>query len=411
MDRIAWGRQIPDKSIGRLPDGTWALLSSPTRGTANAGAHALAPFASLSVNEWQAAAPDETGEFIEFFNADARPAALGGLWLGDSPSEAGRRRQRLQALTFIAPGSHFVMRPAGQQSGTWPDGRPSHPAAYQFRLPADGSMLRLGQDDEVVSAIDAVNFGTTPLPPASGGRVTDGNATLGTLTASPGWPNGSGPLPHFTVQPDDIVVPLGQPFTLAAVPQLADTVRWQRDGVDLAAPAPPGPDGAPFVRTAAGFSDDGLYTCLATNSQGTTTSRPVRVTVLFNYALWSAAWGVGGTGADPDGDGLANGLEFMAGSSPLTAAGPAERAALATDGGFLQEPGGNFLTMDITVSPRAAFHAIGGELSADLSLWQPQAASEWQTLETRPDGSERRRARFAVPPGAERRFLRLRLDP
>ena len=64
-DRITWGRQLQDKSIGRLPDGSWALLAMPTRGAANSAAHALGPASAVKINEWQAEAPSgaNRGEF------------------------------------------------------------------------------------------------------------------------------------------------------------------------------------------------------------------------------------------------------------------------------------------------------------------------------------------------------------
>ena len=43
-----------------------------------------------------------------------------------------------------------------------------------------------------------------------------------------------------------------------------------------------------FGKPAAGFDDDGAYTCHATSASGTTISRTARVIVLHNYAMWSA---------------------------------------------------------------------------------------------------------------------------
>src|SRR5262249_13806308 len=84
LDSVVFGVQLPDLSIGRGAGGDWTL-TSPTFGSANT-AQALGNPRTLKINEWlaigQSPNPDD---FIELYNPDALPVALGGLHLTDQP--------------------------------------------------------------------------------------------------------------------------------------------------------------------------------------------------------------------------------------------------------------------------------------------------------------------------------------
>ena len=89
LDSVQFGIQVPDLSIGRFADGSWGL-TQPTFGAANV-AQRLGDPAQLRINEWLAASGSVFGEdFIELYNLDPRPVALGGLLVSDHPiSPAG----------------------------------------------------------------------------------------------------------------------------------------------------------------------------------------------------------------------------------------------------------------------------------------------------------------------------------
>ncbi len=84
LDSVRFGMQVPDLSIGRLADGSWGL-TQPTPGAANV-AQRLGDPAQLRINEWLAATGSVFGDdFIELYNLDPFPVALGGLLVSDHP--------------------------------------------------------------------------------------------------------------------------------------------------------------------------------------------------------------------------------------------------------------------------------------------------------------------------------------
>ena len=77
MNSILYGIQAPDFAIGRVPNGgsNW-VLTLPTRGGANIAA-SLGVAANLRINEWMAA-PASGEDWLEIFNPNAQPVAIGG---------------------------------------------------------------------------------------------------------------------------------------------------------------------------------------------------------------------------------------------------------------------------------------------------------------------------------------------
>lgn len=107
FDSVTFGLQLPDRSIGRLSGGGDWVLTQPTFGAVNV-AQALGGQSTLKINEWLASgiapAPDD---FIELYNPDALPVALGGLHLTDQPI-GSPRRSPVAALSFINGGGYRV---------------------------------------------------------------------------------------------------------------------------------------------------------------------------------------------------------------------------------------------------------------------------------------------------------------
>ena len=100
LDSVVFGVQVPDLSIGRGVDGTW-VLCQPTFGSVNLPL-ALGDPHHLKINEWLA---DElfvdNNDFVELFNPDSLPVALGGCFLSDA--EGAPASSPIPPLSFIAP--------------------------------------------------------------------------------------------------------------------------------------------------------------------------------------------------------------------------------------------------------------------------------------------------------------------
>jgi len=90
--------ELTDLSIGRLADGAWAL-TVPTFGSANRAAQVGTP-TNLRLNEWLALGVTPfNSDFVELYNPDPQPVALGGLHLTDDLNN--RTKHRIAALSFL----------------------------------------------------------------------------------------------------------------------------------------------------------------------------------------------------------------------------------------------------------------------------------------------------------------------
>jgi hypothetical protein len=375
VDVVNFGRQIADSSIGRTAGGTWALLTSPTRGTLNNGAASLGVSTALRVNEWS------TGG-LELYNTGALPVALEGLYFSDDPSELGRRKFAFPPLSFIAGNgwSFFTSLDTG------------------FTVSAGGEYARLALAND--SVIDAVSFGS-----AAGGRQPDGSATIGTIAATPGLANISGPGPWFTAIAPPVVTTAGSSITLTVGTINATGHQWYRNGSLI-----PGAILQSLTIPAAATADDGVYTVVATGPGGSATSAAMLLTVLHTYATWIAGYGSAGAPAngDLDGDGISNLAEFMANTSPVVAAAVAERTAAHVKGGLELSSGlpAN-LTLDFRINRRAGFTGITPQFTDTLGAWQTATPSLMELLSTEANGDQNWRMKFSLPPGTQKRFIRL----
>lgn len=399
IDRITWGWQIADQSVGRIADGSWALLSFPTPGAANSDAQSIGDVTGAKINEWFADSSGSavTRSFIEFYNITDQPIALGGLWLSDEPSEVGRRKWQIPELTYIGGNQHVVFE---SDSGT------SRPNRFLFDLNAGGESIRLGQNDANTTAVESLTYGMGAAQ-QSLGSLPDGSAAVGPLNPTPGHSNTSAPGPAITRHPQSTAVPAGQPFELAVKSPNALSFQWMRNGTAIA-----GATESDLTIASASRSHDGSYSCVATNADGSTTSRTAAVSILYTYATWAAEFGVGAANEDPDADGFTNYAEFLGGTSPNNAATPAERASATLGAGFERSGSQDFLTIDMTLDRRAVFSQINGETSATLQApWSPTTPINSEVIATTPDGHERVRFRFPTAEGAAEQYLRIRLEP
>ncbi len=181
LDALHFGLQAPDLPLGRVPDGSgpWQLVQ-PGPGAPNAPL-LLGDPRRLRLNEWMAR-PASGADWIELFNPEPAPVALGGLHLTDDLND--RTRHPLPPLSFIGPRAYVVFHA---------DGNPGTGADHvNFRLDADGEAL--GLFDAAGEPLDSVTFGPQD-PDTSEGRLPDGAPDLARFPGG-GTPGASnGPLP------------------------------------------------------------------------------------------------------------------------------------------------------------------------------------------------------------------------
>jgi hypothetical protein len=176
VDSVVFGFQLADRSVGRW-QGQWRLLTEPTPGAPNAEPAMLGNPSGLRFNEWLAY-PLRGDDFLELYNPSSLPVALGGLYLTDDPSLAGRTRFEIAPLTFIEPRGWVCF---------WSDGG-SAPSSLGFGLSRYGDHLRLYAPG--FTLIDGIDFGAQRQG-VSMGRFPDGAASLleFAVTPSPGDSN------------------------------------------------------------------------------------------------------------------------------------------------------------------------------------------------------------------------------
>ncbi len=397
VDSIQWGFQIPDRSIGR-DSGVWKLLAATTRGVANSAAAALGATAQLRINEW-AASLNAQADWFELHNLDPLPVAMAGLYLTDDPSELGRAKFQIAALSFI-DGGKWVKWEA--------DGAPELGRNHvNFTLDGGAEYLRISNNNASFTAIDVVSFGVQSAT-ATQGRILDGQTIQSGLVPTPGARNILPPAPFFTTHPTVQAAPQGgsASFTVAATGSAPLTFQWKFNGDDL-----PGMTSATLALSGVGTAHDGLYTCIATNTAGSVTSNGATLIVQSTFAQWAAARGVTGVNGDSDSDGIGNLAEFFHNLDPLTTANATDRAALPQFA--IEPPTGTplFLTLTYRVNARAILtsreHQISIPLASDWSTVVPDA-----TENLTPDavtGDPRVRVKFSIAPGETRKFLRLLL--
>jgi hypothetical protein len=161
LDSVSFGPQITDLSIGRISASEWAL-TQPTFGSANV-TQSLGSLSNLRLNEWLAAS-GAGNDFVELYNRNGLPIALGGSYLSDTPI-GYPTRHRFHDLTFIAANSFLAFTADGD------NGNPMH---INFQLAAELGEIALFSPS--LSLVDCVSYGPQ-IAGVSIGRCPDGTLT------------------------------------------------------------------------------------------------------------------------------------------------------------------------------------------------------------------------------------------
>lgn len=179
VDSHFWGLQLPDKSIGRDPNGPWRL-NIPTPGEVNISTPTLSDTKELRINEFLADPSfNADTDFVEIYNPSSLPANVGLHYLTDKPI-GNVTKHRIHPDTYIAPNGFATFRATGRN-----DEKDSR--HLDFKLTSYSEMLAFLTPQEVL--IDRVLFGPQPKD-KSRARSPDGGATFITAAIpTPGLSN------------------------------------------------------------------------------------------------------------------------------------------------------------------------------------------------------------------------------
>jgi hypothetical protein len=403
---VEYGFQIVDRSFG-LSSGTMQLLASPTRAAVNSAAATLGSVTQLRINEWMALQTLPTAtDWFELYNLDTNPVAMAGLYLTDDPSETGRTKFTIPALSFI-DGHGWVKWEADNA----PELGRNH---VNFNVASDAEYLRLSNNNANISAIDTVSYGLQSAN-ISQGRIPDGAPNIVAMIGSPtpGAKNVLLPAPSFTTDPSSqsVAQNTNVTFTAAASGSAPLTYQWQFNGTNIG-----GATDATLMLNGVTPDNEGNYICVATNTAGTATSHTATLIVMQTFAQWSASNGLSGDNADPsadpDGDGLSNLVEFFAHLNPNAAATAADRAALPQ---VDREPATGqpaYLILTYRLNAHITLTNVAYQIGTVLGTWSTVAPDVTENLAPDPvTGDPRFRVKFSVAPGDKTKFARLLLTP
>jgi hypothetical protein len=180
VDRIVFGLQPVDVSIGRVPDGSpnW-VLTRPTFELANQAIPLGAAVTNnLRINEIMAN-PSGGDDWFELYNATTNYIGLSGLVFTDQA--VGVTNRAIPALSFIGPGG-FIQFLADDLNNNDAD-------HVDFKLGNSGDRVLLYQANRV-TLIDRIDFGAQ-LNGVSIGRLPDGGTNIVQFTNAPATPAAS----------------------------------------------------------------------------------------------------------------------------------------------------------------------------------------------------------------------------
>ncbi len=170
-----YGRQIPNFSIGRIPNGSGNYaLNTATRSALNSAA-AVVQATNVKLNEWLA---DGTPGWLELYNTSATPATLGGNFLTDDFSD--RSKSFIPPLSFVA-GSGA----ARWQLWTADNDNAGTPGHVNFFIEAgEGLALFTSAGTLLDSAVTSAHAAAV-----TEGRFPDGTGAVSFLNPTPGAGN------------------------------------------------------------------------------------------------------------------------------------------------------------------------------------------------------------------------------
>jgi hypothetical protein len=178
LDSVEFGLQLPDLSLGRINGGGEFVLTQPTFGSSNI-AQPLADPHKLKINEWLASENVVSAtDYIELYNTDPQPVALGGLYMTDNPI-GEPAKSAIAPLSFIGGNGYRVFKA---------DGDPQQGYDHlNFKLAAEQGIIALLAHD--LQMLDIVLYGPQTTDVSQGRAPDGGNRIVFFDAATPGAAN------------------------------------------------------------------------------------------------------------------------------------------------------------------------------------------------------------------------------
>ncbi|MGC9036561.1 MAG: lamin tail domain-containing protein [Verrucomicrobiia bacterium] len=158
VDRVVFGPQIRDISMGRLPDGSTNIVYFPA-GRSTPEASNFLPITNLVVNELLAHTDPPLEDAVEFYNPTPDPVDISGYWLSDD--EDFPQKYRIPANTIVPPFGYKVFYEyqfnVGQNAFTFNSAHGGE--VCLFSAAADGSLTGYRIVKDFVATENGVSLG------------------------------------------------------------------------------------------------------------------------------------------------------------------------------------------------------------------------------------------------------------
>ena len=175
LTSMNYGRQIPNFSVGRFPNGSGNFtLNTPTRGALNASA-ATVQITNVKLNEWLS---DGTPGWLELYNTSTTPATLGGNFLTDDFTD--RAKSLIPPLSFIAGSGS-----ARWQLWTADNDSVGTPGHVNFFIESGEGLALFSPAGTLLDSITT----TAHAAAVTQGRFPDGTGAISFLNSTPGAAN------------------------------------------------------------------------------------------------------------------------------------------------------------------------------------------------------------------------------
>ncbi|MBI1840262.1 MAG: lamin tail domain-containing protein [Verrucomicrobia bacterium] len=200
LDSLRFGIQAVDLSIGRSPDGVdnW-VLTQPTPLAPNA-ASSLGKNTRLSMNEWMAS-PASGEDWLELYNQEDLPVALGGLVFSGKSATPSTNRP-IPALSFIAANGFAQFFASGLAR--------TDANHLDFKLSASGESLTFFAADKT-TVIQKLKFDKQDKN-VSQGRIPDGGTNVVSFPAGKATPGASNLQPITSVVINEVLIHTDPPL-------------------------------------------------------------------------------------------------------------------------------------------------------------------------------------------------------